>query len=69
MEPSLACEAFAPHKWNGQILISDPMVTCCNTTPGKCYEFFIVSKPMLHVIRNVSTDTNTDIFPHRLVTV
>eukprot|EP00959_Pyramimonas_sp_CCMP1952_P348789 7307419-Pyramimonas_sp.AAC.1 len=45
VEPSLVREAFAPHKWNGQIPIPDPMVTCCNTTPGKCYDFFIVSKP------------------------
>eukprot|EP00959_Pyramimonas_sp_CCMP1952_P120995 2529887-Pyramimonas_sp.AAC.1 len=41
------------------------MVTCCNTTPGKCYDFFIASKPMLHAIRNVSTDTNADMFPRR----
>eukprot|EP00959_Pyramimonas_sp_CCMP1952_P086555 1810644-Pyramimonas_sp.AAC.1 len=69
MEPSLVCETFAPHKWNGQVLIPDPMVTCRSATPGRCYDYFITSKPMLHAGSSVVTDTESDIFPHRPATV
>eukprot|EP00959_Pyramimonas_sp_CCMP1952_P162307 3393580-Pyramimonas_sp.AAC.1 len=69
LEPHLFREGFSPHRLNGQLVIPNPSQTCLSSTPGRCYDYFLISKNLLAGVESAKADMQSDLFPHRPVTL